>query len=409
MSCPPPLLPYGRHTVDEDDVAAVAEVLRSPWLTCGPVVERFERAFAAAVGARFAVACSSGTAGLHLACMALDLRPGEGVVVPAMTFVATANAARYLGAEVIFADVDPDTGLMGPEHLRAAIDRSLAAGVRPRVAIPVHLNGQPCDMAALRAVAAGRQVRMIEDACHALGSESLGNVPHHGDRRGLVGDCRDSEMAVFSCHPVKTIAMGEGGVVTTNDRTLCERLARLRGHGLVRDAGAFNNVELAFDEVGAVQPWYYELQELGFNYRASEIHCALGLSQLGKLQHFVAARQALIECYRQRLHPLAPLVRPLVPMSDGRIAWHLAVVLIDFERLGTSRSVVMRALRASGIATQVHYIPVPWQPYYRNRSAPVHLPGAEAYYRRCLSLPLFATMTEADVDRVVAALEALIR
>jgi UDP-4-amino-4,6-dideoxy-N-acetyl-beta-L-altrosamine transaminase len=380
-------LPYGRHLIDDDDVTAVCEVLRGGALTTGPAVAAFEDALCQATGARYAVACANGTAALHLATLALGLGPGDRVVVPAITFLASANAVRYVGAEVVFADVDPATGLMGPQQLASALQGAGGA----RAAIPVHLNGQCVEMAALQATAEAHAVTLVEDACHAIGTR------HAGAR---VGDCQSSAMAAFSFHPVKTIAMGEGGAVTTNDAALHTRLCRMRSHGMVRDG--FEHTELALDPEGRPNPWYYEMPELGFNYRASDIHCALASSQLRKLPGFVARRQALAGRYDALLPRLAPRVRPLGRVAGCAPAWHLYVVQIDFAP--GERARVMRQLGAAGITTQVHYLPVYQQPYYRRRYGAQHLPGAEAYYARALTLPLFAGMEDADVDRVVDAL-----
>lgn len=391
-------LPYGHQTVEDDDVAAVAAVLRGEHLTTGPTVDAFERAFAEHVGAGFAVACSSGTAGLHLAALALGLGEGDRVVVPSLTFLATANAARYVGAEVAFADVHPTTGLLGEDNFVAALDDVGNRGAK--AVFPVHLNGQCADMEMVRTVAAERGLGVVEDASHALG----GRYEFPGGDECPVGACRHSDMTVFSLHPVKVIAMGEGGVVTTNDETLYRRLLRFRNHGMVRDAAAFEYSERAFDAEDGVNPWYYEMPEPGFNYRASDVSCALGLSQLGKLPRFVAARDALVEYYDEVLRPLAPLVRPITRVDHCRPAWHLYVVLIDFAAAGVGRATVMRRLREHGIGTQVHYIPVHRQPYYQRRYGEQSLPGAMAYYARCLSLPLFPAMSKADVERVVDAL-----
>ena len=397
-----PFLPYARHLIDEEDIAAVTEVLRGDWLTTGPAVAAFEEALAAKVGARFAVSCTSGTAALHLATLALGLGEGQVSVVPSLTFLATANATRHAGGEVAFADVDPETGLAGEDTLEAAIQR---AGVDPVKAIyPVHLNGQCVDMRAVGRLAAKYGLRVIEDACHALGAE-VRTAAGEGDGVA-VGGCQDSDMAIFSFHAVKAIAMGEGGAVTTNDAALHERLVRLRNHGMVRDGQAFQNAALALDEAGAANPWYYEMPEIGFNYRASDIHCALGLSQLAKLDRFVAARRELVRRYDERLEDLAPAVRPVRRVEGCIPAWHLYVVLIDFAALGADRAAVMRRLRAAGIGAQVHYLPLHLQPYYQNRYGAQSLPGAERYYARALTLPLFAGMTAADVERVVEALRA---
>jgi UDP-4-amino-4,6-dideoxy-N-acetyl-beta-L-altrosamine transaminase len=393
-----PALPYGRHLIEDDDVAAVVAALKSGWLTTGPAVEAFEETLAGRVGAAHAASCSSGTAALHLAALALSLGPGDRVVVPALTFLATANAVRYVGAEVVFADVDPDTGLMGDSQLRDAMARATDGTVK--AVFPVHLAGQCASMERIAAVAADRGLRVVEDACHALGST-------YRSRNGesvRVGSCRHSDMTVFSFHPVKTVTMGEGGAVTTNDGELYRRLMRLRNHGMERDATAFVQADLAFDREGKASPWYYELQELGYNYRASDINCALGMSQLGKLDRFVAGRRALVAHYDTRLASLAPIVRPLGRVAGCQAAWHLYTVMIDFKAAAVERATVMRRLREAGIGTQVHYLPVHMQPYYRRRYGEQRLIGAETYYGRSLSLPLFAGMEERDVERVVSAL-----
>ncbi len=386
-------LPYSRQLVEEDDVEAVAEVLRGDWLTTGPKVEAFEKALAAKTGAAHAVSCSSGTAGLHLAMMALGLGPGDQVIVPTVTFVSTATMVRHVGAEVIFSDVDPDTGLMGACEFAAALER--AGNDRVKAVIPVHLAGQCVDPAEIGRLAGERGIHVVEDACHALGT--LWNETS-------VGSCGYSDMAVFSFHPVKTIAMGEGGALTTNDDELAGRLALLRNHGMTREPEAFTNADLAFDEQGLSNPWYYEVHEAGLNYRASDIHCALGLSQLGKLDRFVRRRGELAVHYERLLADLAPLVRPVGRIPGCRSARHLFVVLIDFAAAGTTRASLMRRLGESGIASQVHYIPVHKQPYYRKRYGTAVLPGSDHYYARALSLPLFPGMSEDDVERVAATL-----
>ena len=390
-------LPYGRHQIDEDDIAAVVSVLRSDSLTGGPLVAEFEQAFAERVGARFAVACANGTAGLHLAAMALGLGPDDAAIVPTLTFLATANAARYVGAEVVFADVDPATGLMRPEDLQEAHAR---AARKVRAVIPVHLNGQCVDMEAVAEVAGGHGMRIIEDACHAIGA----TYRTRSGEEVRVGACRHSDMAVFSLHPVKTIAMGEGGVVTTNDPDLHAALLRLRNHGMVRDASCFVLPEEAFDADGQPNPWYYEMPEPGYNYRASEIHCALGLSQLRKLDRFLARRRELADAYDKALKPLAPLVQPIPRAAGCTSGWHLYVVHMDFSSAKMTRATLMRRLLGKGIGTQVHYLPVHRQPYYRSRYGNALLPGADAYYASCLSLPLFPAMSNGEVERVVAAL-----
>lgn len=397
------VLPYGRQAIDEDDIAAVVEVLRGDWLTTGPATRAFEAALAERCGTLHAVACANGTAALHLACLALDIGPGDTVIVPAITFAATANAARLAGAEVIFADVDPDSGLMGPDELRAAIDQANAAGDRLKAVLPVHLAGQCADAEAIAAIARDHGLVIIDDACHAIGS----TYRRHDGAWVPVGNGRDSDMTVLSFHPVKTITSGEGGAVLTPHRRLAERLERLRGHGIVRDPASFQDRDAGFDH-SVANPWYYEMAELGLNYRLSDVNCALGLSQLKKLDRFAAARRELAERYDERLATLAPLLRPIARNPACRPVWHLYSILVDFAASGLTRGQLSRALEERGIRTQVHYIPVPRQPYYRRRYGEPSLPGADAYYRRALSLPLFVGMVPGDVDRVAEALTGLL-
>ncbi|WP_029909337.1 UDP-4-amino-4,6-dideoxy-N-acetyl-beta-L-altrosamine transaminase [Caulobacter sp. UNC358MFTsu5.1] len=384
----PPFLPYGRQTIEDDDVAAVAAALRADFLTTGPTVEAFETAFKAKVGAEHAIAVANGTATLHLAMMALGVGANEGkggdvCIAPSVTFLATANCARYVGAEVVFADVDPDSGLMTPDTLAEALKR--AEGRRVRAVLPVHLRGDVCDLPALRDLAASAGATLVEDAPHALGSVGTFDGAAHP-----VGDGAYSSFASFSFHPVKTLATGEGGMLTTNDAALAARARSLRGHGMQRPAGA--------------EPWWYEMPELGFNYRIPDVLCALGISQLAKLDRFVARRKALTALYRQKLAALAPAVRLAESPAWSDPALHLLTVLIDFEALGTTRLAVVEALKARGVGSQVHYIPVHRQPYYQSRYGALDLPGADAWYARCLTLPLYPTMADGDVDRVVEAL-----
>lgn len=390
-----PFLPYGRQSIGEDDIAAVTAALRDEMLTTGPRVAAFEAAFAAKVDAPHAVAVANGTAALHLALLALDLAPGDICIVPTLTFLATANAVRFAGGEVVFADVDPDTALMTPDTLRAALAR--AAGKRVRAILPVHYAGPMADTAALAAIAAEVGAVLIEDSCHAVGSR---------DARGaLAGACRESAMACFSFHPVKTIACAEGGMITTRDAAIAARLRKLRSHGMERDLDAFAQPDLAQDIDGGPAPWAYEMPDLGYNYRLTDVQCALGLSQLAKLDAFLDRRAALIARYRAALigHPNIAVLTPPPGQAPG---WHLAVALIDFAGLGVPRRVVMERLRAHGVGSQVHYVPVHRQTYYRDRYGVLECPGAERFYARCLSLPLFPDMRDIDVDRVVAALDA---
>lgn len=372
-------LPYGRQTIEADDLAAVEQALQADFLTTGPRVEAFEAAFAEKIGARHAVACANGTAALHLSMLALGAGPGDVVIVPSITFLATANCARLVGAQVVFADVDPFSGLMTGATLEAALAR--AEGRRVAAVIPVHLRGEVADMPAIRDLASRAGAAVVEDACHALGSES---------DFGRVGEGRLSELACFSFHPVKTIATGEGGMVTTNDQDLAEHVRRLRSHGMMRPPGA--------------DPWIYEMDEIGLNYRLPDLLCALGISQLAKLDRFVARRRQLVRLYAERLAAMAPTVRLAASPAWSRAAPHLLVALIDFAAAGVSRRQIWDRLRARGVGAQVHYIPVHSQPYYRRLDPGLRLPGADAWYERALSLPLFPAMADGDVDHVVAAL-----
>ncbi len=398
----PKFLPYGRQCLDDDDMAAVRAVLESDWLTTGPAVERFETTLAECVGAKHAISCSSGTAGLHMALYAAGIESGDVVIVPAITFLATANAVRMVGAEVVFADVDPDNGLMYPEHIEDAVRRSTIGA--PSAVIPVHLAGQCAPPAEIKATAKKHGMTVIEDAAHAVGT-------HYTDDLGIqhaIGACEHSDMAVFSFHPVKTVSMGEGGAVTTNDDQVAKRLSLFRSHGMTRETTDFESQNLAYGPSGEPNPWYYEMHDVGYNYRASDLHCALGASQLTKLKSFVAARRHLAATYDEKLAKYASLLTPIHRAEGCEPGWHLYPVLIDFEHIGTDRGTLMSALRQQGIGSQVHYIPVSSQPYYRQRYGEQSLPGADAYYARTLSIPMFVGMTIGDVDRVVNTLASIV-
>ncbi len=372
-------LPYSRQTVGEEEAAAVAAAVRAALLTGGPTLARFEAALAEAVGARHAIAVSSGTAALHVAYLAAGLGSGDRLLTTPITFVATANAAVHCGATPLFADVDA-SGALAP----AAVVDALAAGPTPRIIVPVHYAGHPAPVEAIAAAAPGAVV--VEDACHALGAEER-------DASGAwhrVGDCAHSAMAVFSFHPVKSITTGEGGAVTTNDALLAERCRRFRDHGLRRGSEM---------QEPADGPWCYELDEVGFNYRLTDLQAALGLVQLGRLDAFVGRRRALAALYDRALAAV-PGVTPVTPPPGTRSAYHLYAVRVP----AGLRRAVFDTLRARGIGVQVHYVPVHRQPYYRRLLGDVSLPRAEAFYRGVLSLPCFPTMAEEAVGEVVGAL-----
>ena len=392
-------LQYTRHFVTADDIAAVQEVLQSDYLTQGPVVERFESELAQAVGAEYAVACSSGTAALHLAVLALGLGPNDTVVTSANSFLSSANCVRMVGADVLFADVDPVTGAISPDTLVSCLDSN--RGRRVRALIPVHFAGRPLDMCAIHDIAQARGLALIEDACHALGAT------YQADGSEVkVGSCARSYMTVFSFHPAKHITTGEGGAVTTNDRALAARLRRLRSHGVTRDQ--FVNLDLARSPDGNTNPWYYEMTELGYNYRLTDIQAALGLSQLARLDACLRRRSELARVYRGLLRSAFgdEGVIPLLEYEHGRHANHLSVVLVDYARFGVDRGRLMNSLHDVGINTQVHYIPLPLQPYYLRLYGSLinNLPGTREYYRQTLSLPMYPELRDDDIEWVVAEL-----
>lgn len=379
------LLPYGRQCIDEADIAAVVQVLRSDYLTTGPAVPAFEQAFARFVGQEHAVAVSSGTAALHAAVRAAGIQPGDEVVVPPMTFVATANAVVFEGGVPVFADVDPDTLLLDPTE----VERRITS--RTRAIIAVDYAGQPCDYEALQSIARRHGLTLIADACHSLGADSAGRP---------VGGLAD--LSVFSFHPVKAITTGEGGMVTTADPVLAERLRRFRTHCMNRDAQA---------RARQVQDaWAYDIEGLGHNYRLGDIQCALGQSQLAKLPGWIARRQEIAALYDAALLDL-PGITPLTRRRGCTHAYHLYVIQLDPAVLQAGRQRVFAALRAEGIGVNVHYIPVTHHSFYRRRfrTAPGDCPVADAAYERIITIPLFPDMTRQDVADVIAALEKVVR
>lgn len=393
------MIPYGRQAITEEDIAAVTAVLRSDFLTQGPLVDEFERRFAARVGATYAVAVSNATAALHLAMCVAGIRPGDRVVTSPNTFVASANAAAYVGAIPDFCDIDPVTYTLDPAALAAGWQEDT------RAVVAVDYAGQTADMPAIARVARSRGAIVIEDACHAVGGRF-----YLENRLWSVGGHPWADMAVFSFHPVKTLTTGEGGMLVTDRADLAKRARRLRSHGIVRDPAFFlsgENCPLLANK----GPWSYEMQELGYNYRLTELQCALGLSQLDRLQAALTRRRAIVAAYNQALSGMDWLTLPgLRNAADASVtSWHLYTVQMDFARLGRSRSKIMAELRSAGVGTQVLYIPVHLQPWYRRTYGyrPGKCPVAESYYTRALSLPLYSAMTDADVARVVNAVLAL--
>jgi perosamine synthetase len=396
-----PMIPYGRQSISEDDIAAVVAVLRGDFLTQGPTIELFERRFAARVGAKHAIAVNSATAALHLALRVAGIGKGDRVVTSPITFLASANCVAYVGATPDFSDIDPVTYTLDPEKL----EQNWSPDARAVVA--VDYAGQTCDLPAIARIARRRGAVVIEDACHAIGSSF-----HAGSTSTLthrVGGHPWADLTVFSFHPVKTMTTGEGGMLVT-DRADWAALARtLRSHGIVRDHANFETAD--DDEVlGEKGPWFYEMQELGWNYRLTDLQCALGLSQLQQLGEFIARRREIIAAYNAAFGGLDWMVTP--GLRDERDAattsWHLYTVQIDFAALGRTRTQAMADLRAAGVGTQVLYIPVYLQPWYRRTYgyAPGKCPVAESFYGRALSLPLFPTMTDGNVAQVIEAVTA---
>lgn len=376
------LLPYGRHEIEEEDIRRVVAVLRSGWITTGPEVGAFEDAFANYVGAEHAVSFSSGTAALHGAVFAAGLGPGDRLITTPLTFCATANCVLYQGAEPVFADVRADTLTLDPDRVRTRLDE------RTKAVLPVDYAGHPADLDAFLEIADRAGLVVIEDACHAPGAE------YRGRRVGSV-----SHMTAFSFHPVKHITTGEGGMVTTNDPYLARRLRSFRNHGIDIDAR----------EQQTAGDWYYEMTELGYNYRLSDIACALGRSQLGRLDAGLARRRKIADDYRSALGDLRGLVLP-VEGPDVRSAWHLYPVRVDPDAFRADRNEIFRALRAENIGVNVHYIPVHLHPYYRRRFG--HERGtcrlAEEAFDRLITLPLFASMSDADAEDVVVAVRKVL-
>jgi UDP-4-amino-4,6-dideoxy-N-acetyl-beta-L-altrosamine transaminase len=373
-------LPYSRQRIDEQDIEAVSAVLRSEWITQGPTIAKFEEAFAKKTGAKFAVALSNGTAALHLAYLAAGLKEGENIVTTPNTFVATANAALYCGGNVKFADIDAETGLIDAAKIEPLID------AKTKLIAPVDFGGCPADLKEIYALAKSRSLFVIQDACHSLGATYENSV---------VGDGKYADMTVFSFHPVKPITTGEGGAITTNDEALYKKLLRLRTHGISKENMSQNP-----------GPWYYEMTELGFNFRLTDIQAALGLSQLSKLDAFVASRRQIAARYDEAFRS-AKHVRPLKIKSGRRSGYHLYVVRIDFASLGKSRAQVMAELKAKNVGSQVHYIPVFSQPYYKRIQSQPNCPEAEKYYERALSIPIYPFMSDSDVQRVIDAMAKL--
>lgn len=381
------MIPYGRQDISQADIDAVVAVLQSDFLTQGPQVPAFEAAVAEYCGVSHALAVNSATSALHIACLALGLGPGDRLWTSPITFVASANCALYCGAEVDFVDIDPRTYNLCPEALERKLTEAESQGRLPKIVVPVHLCGQPCDMRRIHELAQRFGFKVIEDASHAIGGRYQGQP---------IGNCRYSDITVFSFHPVKIITTAEGGMALTNDAVLAERMALLRSHGITRDSAQMTHA--------ADGPWYYQQIELGFNYRMTELQAALGLSQLQRLDQFVARRHELAARYDRLLAEL-PVVTPW-QHPDSYSGLHLYVIRLRLDKIDRRHRQVFEALREQGIGVNLHYIPVHTQPYYAQMGfSSGDYPEAERYYAEAISLPMYAIMTEAQQDEVVRALK----
>lgn len=385
------MIPYGRQDITQADIDAVVAVLQSDFLTQGPMVPGFEQAVAAHVGAQHGLAVNSATSALHIACLALGLGPGDHLWTTPITFVASSNCALYCGAQVDFVDIDPRTYNLCPQALEQKLEVAEREGRLPKVLVAVHLCGQPCDMQAIDKLAKRYGFKVIEDASHAIGGRY---------QNEFIGNCRYSDITVFSFHPVKIITTAEGGMVLTNDSELAAEMALLRSHGITRDPA-----QMTHDSDG---PWYYQQIGLGFNYRMTELQAALGLSQMDRLDQYVARRHQLAIRYDELLADL-PLTTPW-QHPDSYSGLHLYVIRLQLENIGKSHRQVFELLREKGVGANLHYIPVHTQPYYQSMGFKHgDFPEAERYYREAISLPMFQTLTDQDQDRVVEILREVLQ
>ncbi len=384
------MIPYGRQDISEEDIEAVVSVLKSDFLTQGPGIPAFEQAFAHYCGVKYAVAVSSATAGLHIACLALGLKEGGLLWTVPNTFVASANCGRYCGADVNFVDIDPKTWNMSVSALKKKLEQAKEKGRLPDVVVPVHFSGQSCDMVSIRALSEQYGFKIVEDAAHCAGASYMGRK---------IGDCAYSDLCVFSLHPVKIITSGEGGIVTTNSKELYESLLRLRTHGITRE-----DAQMTHKSDG---PWYFQQLELGYHYRMTDIHAALGKSQLGRLDEYVQKRNDIAAKYKQRLQHL-PLQLPHVEGSCIN-SYHLFVIRLRLQEIEKTHQQVFDEMRTAGIGVNLHYIPVHMQPYYQQFGFKTgDFPEAEQYYREAITLPLYPALRDDEVEYVCASLERIL-
>lgn len=385
------MIPYGRQDITQTDIDAVVGVLQSDFLTQGPMVPRFEQSVAQHVGATHALAVNSATSALHIACLALGLGPGDRLWTTPITFVASANCALYCGADVDFVDIDPHTYNLCPQALALKLEQAEREGILPKVVVPVHLCGQPCDMQAIHALSQRYGFKIIEDASHAIGGKYQGE---------FIGNSRYSDITVFSFHPVKIITTAEGGMALTNDEALANKMALLRSHGITRDPAQMTRE--------ADGPWYYQQIDLGFNYRMTELQAALGVTQMERLDQYVARRHQLARRYDDLLTGL-PVTAPW-QHTDSYSGLHLYVIRLQLDKIQKTHRQVFEALRELGIGVNLHYIPVHTQPYYERMGfKPDDFPQSQSYYQEAISIPMFQTMTDEQQDEVIAALRVAVQ
>ncbi|MCG3727043.1 UDP-4-amino-4,6-dideoxy-N-acetyl-beta-L-altrosamine transaminase [Vibrio cincinnatiensis] len=385
------VIPYGKQDINQQDIDGVIDVLKSDFLTQGPKVPEFENALTAHTGARYALAVNSATSALHIACLALGLGEGDWLWTSPITFVASANCGLYCGAKVDFVDIDPATYNLCPKKLEEKLIQAKAQGKLPKVVVPVHLCGQPCDMEVIGRLAKEYGFKVIEDASHAIGGK------YHGKP---IGNCEYSDITVFSFHPVKIVTTAEGGAVVTNNKALADKMALLRSHGITRDPQ-----QMIGESHGG---WYYQQIDLGFNYRMTELQAALGVTQMMRLEQFITSRHRLAERYYQRLKDL-PITLPY-QLENTYSGLHLFVIRLQLDKIDLTHKQVFDALRENGIGVNLHYIPVHTQPYYENMGfAKGDFPNAEQYYQEAISLPMFHAMSDEQQDEVMRVLSSLLK
>jgi len=375
------LLPYGHQWIDDEDIKAISEILHSGWITQGPKVAEFEEEFANYVGAKYAVAVNSGTAALHAACFAAQIEKGDEAITTPITFVASANCVLYQGGIPVFADIDEDTLNIDPVEIKKKITK------RTKALTPVDFTGRPADLEKILQIAKDNNLVTIEDASHALGAT------YKDSKIGSISD-----LTIFSFHPVKHITTGEGGMITTNNKGYNERLKLFRTHGITKDKDKLLNYD---------GPWYYEMQELGYNYRLTDFQCALGISQLKKIDRIIQRRREIVKKYNSEFKDMLEIKIPEINPATSNPAWHIYMIQLNFERIKVGRREIFKALRAENIGVNVHYIPIHLQPYYQKRFGYRHgdFPKAENYYSRAITLPIFPMMSDKDIDDVIKAVK----